>query len=249
MEPKREDPAGGPSVLHPVSAGQHALWLLHQLAPDSGAYNDAIAAKVTPPPDGAALAAAVDFVTQRHDLLRSRFVDDDGVPARIIDAHGPRLEVFDVGDIDDRAMSEVVSAAASERYELANVGTARFRLYRRLDTDAVLLSGNHHIATDAASQFVLWRDLLIAYGALTRGESPNFPRWTGPGTTRWRPNSGAWPVRRVHAGRSTGGPPAATYRPPSFRWTDSGLRGLVFGAPPSPQRCRSTSCTSCAAAR
>ena len=200
MQPMRADLSDGPEALHPVSAGQQALWMLQQLAPESAAYNDAGAARFTPLPDVAALTAAVEIVTQRHDLLRSRFVDDDGMPARMIDTQGPRLEIFDVGDIDDRAMGELLSAAASEPYELAIAGTARFRLYRRADTDAVLLCGNHHIASDAVSQFVLWRDLLTAYGAVCRGESPELPvlDWTwddqvaaeqrrlaGPLLTRW----------------------------------------------------------------
>lgn len=171
----RTGPDSGRVVLHPVSAGQHALWMLHRLAPDSAAYNDAGAARFTPSPDIPALRAAVEIVTTRHDLLRSRFVDDDGLPARVIDPDGPGLAVVDVGDIDDRALCAMVGAAANEPYELAGGGTARFRLFRRGDRDAVLLCGNHHIASDAASQFVLWRDLLTVHGALARAENPALP--------------------------------------------------------------------------
>ena len=180
MVPVHTDRGAELGVLHPVSAGQHALWMLHRLAPGSAAYNDAGAARFVPPPNIPALTAAVDIVTQRHDLLRSRFVDDDGLPARVVDPQGPGLVVVDIGHLDDRAMSAVVSAAADEPYDLAGGGTARFRVFRRPEVDAVLLCGNHHIASDAASQFVLWRDLLTAYDALTRGQIPDLPPlgWT-----------------------------------------------------------------------
>lgn len=163
-----------------ISVGQHALWVLHRLAPGSAAYNDAGAARFTPGPDVPALAESVALVTERHDLLRSRFVDDDGLPVRIVDPTGPRLTVVDVGDVDERALADLVAAAAGEPYDLAEDGTARFRLLRRGDTDAVLVAGNHHIASDAASQFVLWRDLLTAYRALAGGTRPELPAlaWT-----------------------------------------------------------------------
>lgn len=162
----------------PISVGQQALWTLHRLAPDSAAYNDAGAARFTGAVNVSALAGAVEDVTGRHDLLRSRFVDDDdGWPVRVVDAAGPRLAVVDVGPVDDAALAAQVAAAAGEPYDLGT-GTARFRLFRRAPGDAVLLSGNHHIASDAASQFVLWRDLLSAYRARSAGTAPALPRLT-----------------------------------------------------------------------
>lgn len=169
---------GDPAAGHrPISVGQQALWTLHRLAPDSAAYNDAGAAGVTGAVDVPALAGAVEDVTSRHDLLRSRFVDDDGWPGRVVDPAGPRLDVVDVGPVDDTALAALVAAAAAEPYDL-ETGTARFRLFRRSPHDAVLLSGNHHIASDAASQFVLWRDLLAAYRARAAGTVPSLPRLT-----------------------------------------------------------------------
>ncbi|WP_420121631.1 condensation domain-containing protein [Nakamurella sp.] len=170
--PVTGDPA---PALRPISVGQQALWTLHRLAPDSAAYNDAGAARLTGAVDVSALAGAVDDVTRRHDLLRSRFVDDDGWPGRVVDPAGPRLEVVDVGPVDDAVLAALVAAAAGEPYDL-ETGTARFRLFRRAPDDAVLLSGNHHIASDAASQFVLWRDLLAAYRARSAGAVPELPR-------------------------------------------------------------------------
>lgn len=185
----------------PISVGQQALWTLHRLAPDSAAYNDAGAARFTAALDVSALAGAVEVVTQRHDLLRSRFVDDDGWPVRLVDPAGPRLEVVDVGPVDDAGLAGLVAAAAGEPYDLA-AGTARFRLFRRGPGDAVLLSGNHHIASDAASQFVLWRDLLAAYRSLSAGAGPELP-----------PLSWTWDDQVAAEGRALAGGQRA-------RWTD-----------------------------
>lgn len=188
------DPGAVRTAELPISVGQHALWMLHRLAPGSAAYNDAGAARFIPEPDVSVLAEAVDIVTERHDLLRSRFVEDDGVPVRLVDATGPGLQVDDVGAVDDRQLADLVAAVAGEPYDLARRGTARFRLLRRDAGDAVLVCGNHHIASDAASQFVLWRDLLVAYQARSAGRRPELPALT------WTWNDQVAAERRTLAG-------------------------------------------------
>lgn len=187
------DPGAVRTAELPISVGQHALWMLHRLAPGSAAYNDAGAARFIPEPSVSALAEAVEVVTERHDLLRSRFVEDDGVPVRLVDATGPGLRVDDVGDIDDRQLADLVATVAGQPYDLAR-GTARFRLLRRDAGDAVLVCGNHHIASDAASQFVLWRDLLVAYQARSAGRRPELPALT------WTWNDQVAAERRTLAG-------------------------------------------------
>lgn len=188
------DPGAVRTAELPISVGQHALWMLHRLAPGSAAYNDAGAARFIPEPDVSVLAEAVDIVTERHDLLRSRFVEDDGVPVRLVDATGPGLQVDDVGAVDGRQLADLVAAVAGEPYDLARRGTARFRLLRRDAGDAVLVCGNHHIASDAASQFVLWRDLLVAYQARSAGRRPELPALT------WTWNDQVAAERRTLAG-------------------------------------------------
>lgn len=188
------DPGAVRTAELPISVGQHALWMLHRLAPGSAAYNDAGAARFIPEPSVSALAEAVEVVTERHDLLRSRFVEDDGVPVRLVDATGPGLQVDDVGAVDGRQLADLVAAVAGEPYDLARHGTARFRLLRRDAGDAVLVCGNHHIASDAASQFVLWRDLLVAYQARSAGRRPELPALT------WTWNDQVAAERRTLAG-------------------------------------------------
>src|SRR4051794_34168050 len=64
----------------PLSEGQRGLWFVHRLAPEGGAYNIAVAARVRGL-DPAALRRALDALVQRHEALRtvSPLVGDEPV--------------------------------------------------------------------------------------------------------------------------------------------------------------------------
>ena len=162
----------------PLSVGQQSLWLLYQLDPDSPAYNDAGAGRLTPGPDVAAMSQAVDLLVERHEMLRSRFLEINCTPVRIEDPTGAALEVRQVDELDDASLLRAVDALAKRPFDLEQTGPLRIVLLRR-ETDAVLVVVNHHIATDAASQWIIWRDLLDSYAAIVDGRRPELPTLTG----------------------------------------------------------------------
>src|SRR5215468_9146497 len=51
---------------YPLSYGQRALWSLHQIAPESSAYNVGFAARIRSPLDVAALHRACQELLTRH---------------------------------------------------------------------------------------------------------------------------------------------------------------------------------------
>ena len=71
----------------PLSAGQEALWFLHQLAPSSGAYTIASALELHGAIDTEALERSLRAVIERHPALRTRILDDaeNGRPAQVFD--------------------------------------------------------------------------------------------------------------------------------------------------------------------
>jgi len=156
-----------------LSVGQESLWLLYKLAPASAAYNDVGAGRLSPVPDVAALARSVRLVLRRHDLLRSVFVESGGVPGRLV--HGTGLVDLDVRDVrgySDQALHRTARELALTPFALETDGPVRVVLLRR-DTDAVLLVGDHHIATDATSQWLIWKDLLDGYRSYAAGREPD----------------------------------------------------------------------------
>ncbi len=158
---------------HALSIGQQSLWVLHQLSPEASAYNDAGAGLISPPPVVSTLRRAVEAVQQRHEMLRSVFTEQDGVPVRLVRDRGAELQVIDASGMGEARVRAAAREAALRPFDLAGSGAVRFVLFTRQD-DAVLVIGNHHIATDATSQWLIWRDLLHAYRSLTAGHDVGF---------------------------------------------------------------------------
>src|SRR5262245_54099211 len=64
----------------PLSYGQQALWLTHQLAPESWAYNVLFAARVRSEVDPTALQHTVYALLERHPILRTTYTMRSGKP-------------------------------------------------------------------------------------------------------------------------------------------------------------------------
>lgn len=173
-EPSPADPA----QARRLSVGQESLWLLYRMAPDSAAYNDVGAVLFTPAPDLDALTRAVTAVMDRHEVLRSRFVEIGDQTVRVPMPRGSaRLELREVPGVSDGELSDLAVQEARRPFELESGGPFRALLLRR-ETDAALVLCVHHIATDAYSVHLVWRDLTEAY--LTYSAGADLPQRPEP---------------------------------------------------------------------
>ncbi|MFF2548108.1 condensation domain-containing protein [Kitasatospora sp. NPDC058063] len=159
------------STCHQLSHAQEALWFLYELDPEGSSYNTGVAVRVLSPVELPALREAVAAAVARHELVHSLFDRVDGVPVSTPRAHEPfALLVEDLGPVGDDELRTAVRRALNEPYHLRDRGAFRFVLLRRSETDAVLLIGGHHIASDAVSDLVLLRDILAGYQQAVAGE-------------------------------------------------------------------------------
>ncbi|MEM7584080.1 MAG: amino acid adenylation domain-containing protein [Acidobacteriota bacterium] len=144
--------------LQPVSSGQEALWFLHQLAPESGVYHIAGAARLRGPLDTAALDRAFARLAERHPALRTRFIELDeattvesgsvesgSVERELAQATGGTTlvqEVLPVGtpgieycvetavDWQDEGLRRTLEAASRRPFDLANLPLMRALVLR-----------------------------------------------------------------------------------------------------------------------
>ncbi|MCO5183624.1 MAG: amino acid adenylation domain-containing protein [Anaerolineae bacterium] len=148
-----------------ASYGQQRLWYLHQLAPESPAYNMHSAARLTGPLDVDALQHALDDLLQRHTVLRTVFALEDGdIIQRILPAAPAQLKQADLRFGTDSALT-YATASAQEPFDLENGPLFRVHLIRESAETHILLLVIHHIICDEWSTGIIWRELARRYAA------------------------------------------------------------------------------------
>lgn len=157
----------------PLSSAQQRLWFLDQLMRGRPVYNAPTVLRVRGPLDPAALCAALTAVVRRHEVLRTRYPTERGVPHQVV-APPPRrveLPVVDVGaagasrDERERAARERLTELARTTFDLERGPVLRAVLVRLADDDHMFGICVHHIATDGWSNGILVGELLTGYEA------------------------------------------------------------------------------------
>ncbi len=162
----------------PLSLTQQRLWFLHQLEPESCAYNLLSVIRLTGPLDVTALQQSLDKVIERHEVLRTIFTDHDGNAQQVIlPSLALDLTVVDLRETaHDSAPESKVPALAMELvqtpFDLASGPLLRVKLLRLGEDQYGLLQTIHHIVYDAWSSGIFARDLSHFYSAIVKGETP-----------------------------------------------------------------------------
>ncbi|HET8773959.1 MAG TPA: condensation domain-containing protein, partial [Thermoanaerobaculia bacterium] len=164
----------------PLSFAQERLWFIHQLEPESPAYNIPGAVIIRGELDVRRLEQAYTFVIARHENLRTVFPSENGVPRQRILDPDFRLERIDLRRHGSRqarreAAREVCRAEAVRPFDLANGPLLRGTLIELAEEEHILLVNMHHVISDAWSIGLLIREVGLAMDALAQGRNPELP--------------------------------------------------------------------------
>src|SRR5688572_2772598 len=80
----------------PLSFAQQRLWFLHELDPQSSAYNETTALRIRGQLDINAFEEALNQIHERHAVLSARFPATDGTPTQVCRKERIRCEVADL---------------------------------------------------------------------------------------------------------------------------------------------------------
>ena len=165
--------AAAPRGPVPATPAQRALWLAERVADTDGAFNTAFAVRLRGPLDRDALDGAFVGLLRRHEALRTRIVEVDGLPTLSVEPVGDaRLEIVESppGRADGPAAETALAAALREHarrpFDLARAPLARACLFALGPDDHVLLFVAHHVASDGWSRRIVARELGTLYAAL-----------------------------------------------------------------------------------
>lgn len=150
------DKAAAPAGVQSLSAGQEALWFLHATAPDSPAYNTAVALRLGGTLEVAALRGVLATLFARHALFRATCTVEAGRPGLKIAEPGPlALAEVDATGWDEAELARRVAADYQRPFSLTAGPLFRATLFRIAPADQVLLLGVHHIVGDAWTNWLL----------------------------------------------------------------------------------------------
>src|SRR6266581_1038700 len=222
-------------ALSSLSHGQRALWFLHQLAPQSPAYNLLYAARIRTPLDILALQRSFRALLQRHPILTATYTMHNGEP---VQAFHPQqatlLELIDASAWSWEQLNQRLQEQADRPFDLERGPILRIILFSRAEQDYVLSLIIHHIAVDFWSLDLIIHELRLLYAAERTGvplplparppQYTDYIRWqsemlAGPEGKRlweyWRQElAGELPMLNLPLDRPR--PPVQTYRGASY---------------------------------
>ncbi len=173
MAPVTDAPPPRPLPLSgdlPLSPGQKALWFLERLAPEAGAYNIVVAARVREGLDAEALGRAVTLLAARHETLRTVIRSVEGEPVqRVVAALEPDVRRVDAVGWGDGELRGRLEAEAWRPFDLQAGPPVRLRIYERAGGERLLLLAVHHLVCDFWSLAVAARELAALYAQETGG--------------------------------------------------------------------------------
>ena len=164
-----------------LSFPEERLWLLNQLQPNNVAQNLPFAFQLTGVLHREALERSFLELMQRHESLRSRFVDLEGQPVRML---ATTLESLDFHITDLRTLPDVEREQEAQRlmqqvidrpFDLKAGQLLRVHLLQLQDQEHLLLLVVHHIVFDGWSEGVLFQELAKLYEVFSTGQSASLP--------------------------------------------------------------------------
>ena len=178
-DPAAQIPARKQQGSARLSFAQQRLWFLHELDPQSSAYNETTALRICGPLDLNAFEEALNRIHERHGVLSAHFPATDGTPMQVSHPARIRCELADVQHLPasqrEVAATELAQKEVGKPFDLAEGPVARYLLIRCKPDEHLFIVVMHHIVTDGWSVALYFQELAALYDGATRGVSPELP--------------------------------------------------------------------------
>lgn len=163
--------------LRRLSLGQQRLWFIDQLYPNSCAYNLPFKMRLEGPINHSALQSAFTKLVQRHEILRTVLIPKDGrpvgflLPAQFLDFNYSDLRNYPKEERDARA-TQLIDEHSRRPFNLARGPLFRVVLIQLHQNSHVLLHTVPHLAFDAGSIPIMYREVEKLYANACGNETP-----------------------------------------------------------------------------
>ena len=164
----------------PCTQTQLRCWVLDQLQPGNPALNVAVRWEIRGAFKTATIEAAFRKIIQRHEILRTRFIERRGRPyQQVLDAVDFKMSVIDLrnmpADQREQRILSIGEETASAPFDLGKGGLFRVALLMVENNRAFILITAHQTCFDGWSIRVLGRELGEIASAIDAGRVPDLP--------------------------------------------------------------------------
>ncbi|HQC96507.1 MAG TPA: amino acid adenylation domain-containing protein [Aquabacterium sp.] len=155
-----------------ISAAQRRLWLLHKLDPQNTAHHGMALLELPSTMPRETLERALGAVVERHEILRTVFVEgDDVLPLQVVQPPRP-VALPEVRIESAQALQAHVRQFVAQPFDFERGPLFRVRMLHAWDGRRLLLSCMHEIVADGSSTAVLQREVMELLRAEVRGAKP-----------------------------------------------------------------------------
>jgi acyl carrier protein len=158
----------------PLSFSQEPFWFLNEVEGMSAAYTRTEAIRLSGVLDVNAMAAALGDVVVRHEVLRTVFPVVAGRPCQRVLPPAQDRPVLTVAEPGVQNVRAAIAEVAGRGFDLTLDPPFRAWLLAAGSEEHIIVATLHHIAFDARSMELFWRDLALAYAARLEGSAPGW---------------------------------------------------------------------------
>ncbi|MEM9803639.1 MAG: amino acid adenylation domain-containing protein [Cyanobacteria bacterium P01_D01_bin.56] len=153
-----------------LSFAQERLWFMDQLNPGNAAYNVSTAVRLTGKLQIEALQKSLEAVVDRHEILRTVFGLEQGLPVqKIVPSLEIDLPIIDLQNLpldqQNKEVQRLATANEQHPFDLAEGPLFRVCILRLSPQEHMLFWAAHHIISDLWSVGILVRDFTAFYTA------------------------------------------------------------------------------------
>ncbi|MBZ4398088.1 amino acid adenylation domain-containing protein [Myxococcus sp. AS-1-15] len=163
----------------PLSFGQQRLWFLDRLEPGGASYNLVMPMRVEGHLDVGILERCFVEIVRRHEILRTRYAEQEGVPVQLVDPE-PRLEFEVMQEAEvfahEPSGTEAFLRREGERpFDLSEGPLIRILVVDRGPQGQYVQACLHHISADVWARGLIIRELTALYAAFVQGRPSPLP--------------------------------------------------------------------------
>ncbi|MBC9934891.1 non-ribosomal peptide synthetase [Chitinophaga qingshengii] len=166
------------AATYPLSHAQQRIWVSGKLYEGNMAYNMPMKYIFNGRLNAAALRQALYLLAGRHEILRTAFIDVDGVPSQKIlpvEQMEPHLTITGMRGATEDAIREKAELLLWQPFDLKKGMLFRVDLLQVEEEKYLLLFVLHHIISDGWSEDIFLKELTMLYDSCCKGNTSTLP--------------------------------------------------------------------------